>query len=261
MKSHPKKKVALEDEGKSPSVFVGRLPRDATEDDVHELFAECGEIVSVRMPTDRETGQTKGIAFVDFADADAAAKACELNGTDLRGSTLNINPADQKPKAAPRDDTKTVFVKGFDRYQGEEEVRTQLTQAFAECGKVVNVRLPTYPDDGNLRGFAFIEFADANAVEKAGELNETEVAGGYITVDTNAGGGKPAGGRGRGRGDFGGRGGRGGRGRGDFGGRGGRGGRGRGDFGGRGGRGGARGRGRGGISLDAPKQNKKISFD
>lgn len=57
----------------------------------------------------------------------------------------------------------TVFVKGFDRSLGEDAVREQLTAAFADCGEVNQVRLPSDRETGELKGIAFIEFATTDA--------------------------------------------------------------------------------------------------
>ncbi len=58
-------------------------------------------------------------------------------------------------------DPTTIFVKGFSRDLEESDVRQQLTDAFAECGEVAGVRLPTDRETGALKGIAFIEFASA----------------------------------------------------------------------------------------------------
>ena len=60
-------------------------------------------------------------------------------------------------------DGTTIFVKGFDKYLGEEAVRQQLTETFADCGTVSTVRLPTDRETGELKGIGFIEFATAEA--------------------------------------------------------------------------------------------------
>jgi nucleolin len=62
--------------------------------------------------------------------------------------------------AGPPSDDNNVFVKGFDRSQGEDAVREALTTLFSEAGEVANVRLPTDRETGELKGFGFIEFAD-----------------------------------------------------------------------------------------------------
>lgn len=64
------------------------------------------------------------------------------------------------------EDGSTLFVKGFDRYLGEDEVRNQLTAAFANYGTVQNIRLPTDRESGELKGFGYVEFATVD--EKVG---------------------------------------------------------------------------------------------
>jgi len=192
---------------------------------------------------------------VQFDSPAPAAEAVKLSGADLLGRELFIDSATER---APREggerrqfgggeggfggaaagggegrpsDGVTIFVKGFDKYAGEDAVRQALTEAFAEKGEVVAVRLPSDRETGELKGIGFVEFASAEGKAAAIELDGAEVAGGWLKVDANVGGGGGGGGRGGGGGFGGGRGGGGG-----FGGRGG----GRG-FGGGGGRGGKRG--------------------
>lgn len=83
------------------SIYVGNLPFTATEDEVQELFAAYGNVDSVRLITDRETGRPRGFGFVrmDAADADAAIQA--LNGKEMGGRSLRINEAEErKPRPA-----------------------------------------------------------------------------------------------------------------------------------------------------------------
>lgn len=56
-------------------------------------------------------------------------------------------------------DPTTIFVKGFDKYQGEEDVRQALTEVFQDCGEIASVRLPTDRETQELKGIAFIQFA------------------------------------------------------------------------------------------------------
>ena len=75
-------------------IYVGNLPFTATEDEVRELFAEHGEIESIDLITDRETGRPRGFGFVEMAtDESAAAAVKALDGKDLGGRTLKINEA------------------------------------------------------------------------------------------------------------------------------------------------------------------------
>jgi cold-inducible RNA-binding protein len=78
-------------------LFVGNLPFTVTEDRVRELFQEFGEIQSVTIPTDRETGKSRGFAFVEMANDDDAEKAIAgVNGKREGGRALNVNEA--RPK-------------------------------------------------------------------------------------------------------------------------------------------------------------------
>jgi len=80
-------------------LFVGNLPFTVTEDRVRELFQEFGEIQSVTIPTDRETGKSRGFAFVEMANDDDAEKAIAgVNGKKEGGRALNVNEA--RPKEA-----------------------------------------------------------------------------------------------------------------------------------------------------------------
>ena len=81
------------------SLYVGGLPYSATESSVRELFAEVGEVSTVRLIMDRETGQSKGFAFVDMADDASAQEAIsKLNGAQFGGRSLVVN------EARPRED-------------------------------------------------------------------------------------------------------------------------------------------------------------
>lgn len=74
-------------------IYVGNLPFSARENDVESLFAQYGEVLSVAVPTDRETGRVRGFAFVEMSNEDAAKAIAALNGTEFGGRALNINEA------------------------------------------------------------------------------------------------------------------------------------------------------------------------
>lgn len=80
------------------NIFVGNLSYDATEDDLRDAFAQYGEVSSVNIITDRDTGRPRGFAFVEMQDDSAAQTAIEnLNQTEIRGRAVNVNVA--RPKA------------------------------------------------------------------------------------------------------------------------------------------------------------------
>lgn len=76
------------------SLYVGGLPYTTTESAVRELFTEVGEVSTVRLIMDRETGQSKGFAFVDMADDASASEAItKFNGYQFGGRSLVVNEA------------------------------------------------------------------------------------------------------------------------------------------------------------------------
>ena len=79
------------------NLYVGNLPHSTTEAELRNLFEAHGAVDKVSMVTDRETGRSRGFAFVEMTDAGEAEKAiAALNGTELGGRALKINEA--KPK-------------------------------------------------------------------------------------------------------------------------------------------------------------------
>jgi RNA recognition motif-containing protein len=83
---------------KKMDIYVGNLPYSATEGDVSELFAAYGPVERVKIITDRETGQSKGFAFVTLGDQTQLEAAVEaLNGFDYSGRPLRVNPSEPRP--------------------------------------------------------------------------------------------------------------------------------------------------------------------
>ncbi len=84
-------------------LFVGNLTYQATENDLQDLFAQAGTVVSVNLMMDKMTGKSRGFAFVEFATAEEANKAVEqFNGKDLQGRALTVNIARPREERPPR---------------------------------------------------------------------------------------------------------------------------------------------------------------
>ncbi len=80
-------------------LFVGNLSFKTTQQELQDLFAEHGEVISVAIPQDRETGRQRGFAFVEMsnqAQAEAAIKA--LNGREVDGRQIAVNVSTPKPR-------------------------------------------------------------------------------------------------------------------------------------------------------------------
>ena len=79
------------------NIFVGNLDFGATEDQIRSLFEAYGAVDRVSIKTDRDTGRSRGFAFVEMAnEAEAERAIAALNGTNLGGRALNVNEA--RPK-------------------------------------------------------------------------------------------------------------------------------------------------------------------
>ncbi len=78
-------------------LYVGNMSFETTESDLRDAFAAYGEVQSVNVVEDRETGRPRGFAFIEMgSDAEAQAAVDGLNGQDLQGRALKVNVA--KPR-------------------------------------------------------------------------------------------------------------------------------------------------------------------
>ena len=85
------------------NIYVGKLPFSITEDELRAMFAEFGELESVKIIKDRYSKQSKGFGFVEMpnnSEADQAIKA--LNGKFIGGRNIKVNPADPGGKRSKR---------------------------------------------------------------------------------------------------------------------------------------------------------------
>jgi RNA recognition motif-containing protein len=83
-------------------IFVGNLAFSTEEDALRREFEDCGEITDLKLITDRETGRSKGFAFITFDTAEALEAALEKNNKELDGRNLRVNKAEEKAPSANR---------------------------------------------------------------------------------------------------------------------------------------------------------------
>jgi len=75
-------------------IYIGNLPYSATEDELRELFSQAGTVVSVALIKDRDTGQSKGFAFVEMSNQSEAEKAIStFNNHALGNRPLKVSLA------------------------------------------------------------------------------------------------------------------------------------------------------------------------
>lgn len=81
----------------SNRLYVGNLSFNTSKETIEAAFAAAGEVREVAMPTDRETGQPRGFAFVTMGSAQAATAAIsQLNGAMVDGRSLKVNEAQER---------------------------------------------------------------------------------------------------------------------------------------------------------------------
>lgn len=84
-------------------LYVGNLPNSMNEDELTSEFKVYGEIHSLKIITDRETGRSRGFGFIEMSD-NAARKAIEgLNDTDMQGRQISVSQAQEKRPTSRRE--------------------------------------------------------------------------------------------------------------------------------------------------------------
>lgn len=84
------------------SIYVGNLPWSSTEEEVRAAFENYGEVKSVKLIEDRETGRPRGFGFVEMEDNEAMSAIEALDGTDFGGRNIKVNEARPRTPRPPR---------------------------------------------------------------------------------------------------------------------------------------------------------------
>ncbi|KJX99174.1 hypothetical protein TI39_contig370g00003 [Zymoseptoria brevis] len=179
-------------EGNPPSkiLYVGNLFFEVTAPKLEAAFGRFGEVVSSKVVTDAR-GLSKGFAFVEFSDQEAANRAKqELNHTEFEGRRLSVQYHLKKDRReggfSPREGgtrnkpSKTLFI-GNMSYQMSDR---DLNDLFKEVRNVLDVRVAIDRRTGQPRGFAHADFIDMESAKKAKELLEQKsVYGRQLRID------------------------------------------------------------------------------
>eukprot|EP01118_Nematostelium_gracile_P007207 TRINITY_DN2334_c0_g1_i3.p1 TRINITY_DN2334_c0_g1~~TRINITY_DN2334_c0_g1_i3.p1 ORF type:complete len:366 (+),score=130.80 TRINITY_DN2334_c0_g1_i3:88-1185(+) len=204
----------------SARVFVGNLSYSIDDDSIKQAFAEIGEVRNVEWLTDKTTGKFYGCGFLTFETPEIASQALSLNGTDVLGRPMKVEPESSrqgnKKAPAPFNSTKplsqkpegctTVFL-GNLSFQIQDE---NIYELFQDCGEISQIRWLNDKETGNFKGCGFVEFVDSESTAKAVAHNGEDVMGRTIRIDYSESKPKDQNQRGGG-GQRGGRGGRGGK--------------------------------------------------
>ncbi|MDB5050536.1 MAG: grp [Fibrobacteres bacterium] len=80
-------------------LYVGNLSFNTSKETLQEEFSAAGEVREIAIPTDRETGQPRGFAFITMgSDQAASAAIAQLNGKNIDGRALKVNEAEERPQ-------------------------------------------------------------------------------------------------------------------------------------------------------------------
>lgn len=85
----------------SKRIYVGNIPFTTKEEDLRSLFSDFGDVLSASVISDRETGRSRGFAFVEMEAADATKAIEALNNKEYNGRTLKINEARDRDRDRP----------------------------------------------------------------------------------------------------------------------------------------------------------------
>jgi cold-inducible RNA-binding protein len=85
------------------NIYVGNVQYGTTEDQIRDLFEPFGEVMSINMIKDRETGRFRGFGFVEMEDADGQRAINELNDTDYNGRKVQVNEAKDRAERSGGD--------------------------------------------------------------------------------------------------------------------------------------------------------------
>lgn len=144
-------------------VFISGLADKTTDESLKEFFKPCGNIKASRLVS-TQRGDGRRFGFVEFFNTDAVKAAIELNGKELDG--VGISVAMARAELASKEGVwkthpTTLHVAGFDKIK-----KQQLWDEFKKLGKVLEVHLPV-TKHGKLKGYALIEFAKKETLDKA----------------------------------------------------------------------------------------------
>lgn len=107
--------------------FVGNLSYNTTEEALREVFSRVGEVINIRICTDRDTGRPKGYAFIEYADAATALSAIRnLDGADFNGRKLRVSYSNN---SSLKDVAREMGQEVHDSYQSGSVSRTPKTTA------------------------------------------------------------------------------------------------------------------------------------
>ncbi|XP_076927689.1 phragmoplastin interacting protein 1-like [Bidens hawaiensis] len=176
--------ISKEDENIFTKIYVGGIPYYSTAEDIQSFFEGCGSITEIDCLKFPETGKFNGIAMISFRTEAAAKRALALDGSDMGGLSLKIQPykATRDKKVS---DFAPAMLEGYNRiYVGNlswDMTEDELKKFFSDCN-ISSVRLGKDKETGEFKGFAHVDFADNMSLTMALKLDQKPLFGRPVRV-------------------------------------------------------------------------------
>ncbi|KAF6164380.1 hypothetical protein GIB67_037537 [Kingdonia uniflora] len=168
----------------STKVYVGGIPYYSTEDDIQSFFEGCGTITEIDCMRFADTGKFKGIAMITFKTEAAAKRALALEGADMGGLYLKVQPY-KTTRPQKSSDFAPKLVKGYNRvYVGNlswDITEDDLSKLFSDC-KISSIRFGEDKETKEFRGYAHVDFSDVVSMTMALTLDQKLVCGRPVKI-------------------------------------------------------------------------------
>lgn len=163
--------------------YVVNLSYDTPFFTVKELFAEFGTVGKVFMPKNRDTGRTKGIAFVTMAsEEERDAAIAGMNEKELDGRTVYVDKAKPRGAASEKKEEDNTMTKIYIGNISYETTAESITEHFSQYGEVSSVYVPMDRYSGQPRGFAFLAMPNEVAEAAIAASDGMEMDGRNVEV-------------------------------------------------------------------------------
>ncbi|KAL8492015.1 hypothetical protein ACS0TY_023570 [Phlomoides rotata] len=144
------------------SLYVGDLDFNVTDSQLYDLFNQVGQVVSVRVCRDLSTRRSLGYGYVNYHDAQDAARALEvLNFTPLNSKTIRVMYSHRDPSIR-KSGTANIFIKNLDKTIDNKA----LHDTFSSFGNILSCKIAT-DMNGQSKGYGFVQFDSEEAAQSA----------------------------------------------------------------------------------------------
>ena len=174
----PKDENPNEPQGENKKIFVRNIPFDTTDEQLQNFFSNHGHVVSAQIFRNNENGHSKGVGLVEFMTKEEKDAVLKMGPDDLVLGSRRLEVREARDKQET-DYSKTIFV-GNITYDTTEE---KLREFFEDVTKNLEVKIQNNDNSGKSKGYAYVNFENAEDVENALKKNGQELDGRVLTIE------------------------------------------------------------------------------